>query len=183
MIVPVNGLVAYARTLGFGPTLGQWRSNFWDFPVFVFNCHRTKLAFENCIFRGASFNLIKNLANVFPEKFRYKVFFYRTLLYHCYTPVIEIQGETAWTQLVTVPNWNHFKDNFSLYPLYTYSMTKVCINSKKPTRLVSKGTMFLVLFPVFSCIHCIHTVYLIDIKPQDHHDDTNPIYPHMNLPV
>ena len=40
---------------------------------------------KNCIFRGASFEVIKNLATLDPEKLQG---FYGTPLYHCYTLTI-----------------------------------------------------------------------------------------------
>ena len=57
------------------------------FHHFAFWSHGTRLArflivHQNCIFRGASFKPIKNLATLVPEKLQG---FHETLLYHCYT--------------------------------------------------------------------------------------------------
>jgi len=57
------------------------------FRHFAFWRHRTRLASfftepKNCIFCGGTFELIKNLATLVPEKLQG---FYETLLYHCYT--------------------------------------------------------------------------------------------------
>jgi len=57
------------------------------FHRFAFWHHGSKLAsfftvLKNCIFWGASFKLINNLATLDPVKLQA---FYRTLLYHCYT--------------------------------------------------------------------------------------------------
>ena len=57
------------------------------FRHFAFWRHGSRLASffivpQNCIFWGATFELIKNLATLVPEKLQG---FYETLLYHCYT--------------------------------------------------------------------------------------------------
>jgi len=59
------------------------------FRHFAFWRHGTRLASffivpKNCMFWGATFELIKNLAISVPEKSQG---FYETLLYHCYTLV------------------------------------------------------------------------------------------------
>ena len=72
-------LLEYARIFGFEPILGRWRSILWPFCVLetwiklaiLFIVHL------NCIFQGASFELIKHLALFIPEKLQG---FYGTLL-------------------------------------------------------------------------------------------------------
>jgi len=70
------------------------------FRHFAFWRHRTRLASffiesKNCVFWGATFELIKNLATLVPEKLQG---FYETLLYHCYT--VTLLDASSWHSMM-----------------------------------------------------------------------------------
>jgi len=70
----ILGLMEYARTLGFGYILARWRSNLRGFSATLrfgatnLNLSPFLIAPKNCIFWGASFELIKHLATLNPKK-------------------------------------------------------------------------------------------------------------------
>jgi len=74
--VPVQGLLEYAKKLGFGPILVQWLSNLWG----GFATLRFVLYLKNCIFWGASFEPIETLATLFLKTLKLQGF-HQTHLY------------------------------------------------------------------------------------------------------
>ena len=85
---PIHGLLKYARMFGFKPISGCWRLIFAEISChFAILRHGIKLAIFliaclKCNFEGTSFELIKYLVTLIPER---SWGFYLTLLYYCYT--------------------------------------------------------------------------------------------------
>jgi hypothetical protein len=88
ILAPVYKLLESERTLEFGPILLRWRPNMWGFSATLAFCVKAYglatffIAHKNCIFPGASFETIKNLATLCAQKLQG---FHGTPLYHCYT--------------------------------------------------------------------------------------------------
>ena len=95
---PIHGLLKYARIFGFEPISCCWRLIFAEISChFAILRHGIKLAIFliaclKCNFEGTSFELIKYLVTLIPEKSRG---FYLTLLYYCYTlPTVQHTQQT-----------------------------------------------------------------------------------------
>jgi len=111
------------------------------FRHFAFWRHRTRLVSfliepKNCIFWGATFELIKNLATLVPEKLQG---FYETLLYHCYTlasdvSVLYIFKVYKWVMRHVTYEWvmSHMDD---LSHMWLNRSGKVLWNEKELCRI------------------------------------------------
>jgi len=140
IFAPVHKLLDYARSLGFGPILLQWRPNMWDFSATFAFCIKANglatffIAPKNCIFWGTSFEPIKKVASLFAQKIQG---FNRNPLYHCYTltrtnescRTYEWVVSHVWTSHVTHANviWRVCRWFEVCTHIYTYTYVRLYI--------------------------------------------------------